>query len=133
MSIQEKTKVLLKKLPSDISPQNALSAFENIMKYKAEIAKSETEIKKLDVTQNVMLTEIDKKYELYHKIFNSIFSERRETIDKYFEIIDLGIKQNNNELINAGLTNLCNVVSSSPFSNLSELGKLIESGKTIEL
>jgi hypothetical protein len=133
MSIQEKTKGLLKKLPSDISPQNALSAFENIMKYKAEIAKSESEIKKLDVTQNVMLTEIDKKYELYHKIFNSIFSERRETIDKYFEIIDLGIKQNNNELINAGLTNLCNVVSSSPFSNLSELGKLIESGKTIEL
>ena len=133
MSIQDKAKMLLKKLPSDISPQNALSAIENIMKYQSEIAKSETDIKRLDVTQKVMLTDIEKKYELYHKIFNSIFSERRETIDKYFEIIDLGIKQDNNELINAGLTNLCNVVSSSPFSNLSELGKLLESGKSIEL
>ena len=131
MSNQIKT--LLQKLPSNIDPQSAISAFENIAKYKAEIKKSEAEIKRLDVVENVMLTEIEKKYDLYHKIFNSIFTERRDAIDKFFEIVDLGIKEKNHELINSGLVGLSQVVSSSPFANLTELGNMLNNGNQIEL
>jgi mevalonate kinase len=124
---------LLQKLPSNIDPQSALSAIENISRYKAEIKKSEAEIKRLDVVENVLLTDIEKKYDLYHKIFHSLFSERREAIDKFFEIVDLGIKEKNNDLINSGLAGLSQVVSSSPFSNIAELGNMLNNGTQIEL
>ena len=131
--MNDKIKTLMQKLPSNIDPQSALSAIENIGRYKAEIKKSEAEIKRLDVMQNVMLTDIEKKYDLYHKVFASIFSERREAIDKFFEIVDLGIKEKNNDLINSGLSGLSQVVSSSPFSNISELGNILNNGGKIDL
>lgn len=59
--------------------------------------------------------------------------ERRQAIDKFFEIIDKGIEENDRELIAFGLSSLSNVVASSLFSNIGELTKLIESGETIDL
>lgn len=121
------------KLPNNVNPADALAAIKQIMELKAVIAKSDKEIKELEVIEKISLHEIDRKYDFYHEIFSKIFSERKEAIDKFFHVIDEGIKKSDKDLIASGLNNLANVVSSSPFSNLSELNSLIQSGKTIDL
>ena len=80
-----------------------------------------------------MLTEIAKRYELYHRVFDKIFEERSGAIDRHFDIIDRGIASGDKELIVHGLEGLSRIVSASPFANIQELSKLLESGRTIEL
>ena len=123
---------LVKKIP-DLPAADITSAFRMFMEYQKESEITKREIKRLDIAKEVLLTEIEKKYDFYHRIFATVFSERKQAIDKFFEIIDKGIKENDRELISVGLSNLSNVVASSPFSNIGELTKLIESGKTIDL
>lgn len=123
---------IAKKLP-DVPAPDITSALKMFMDYKKEAEITKREIKRLDNAKEVLLTEIENKYDLYHRIFAEIFLERRRAIDKFFEIIDKGIKENDRELISVGLSNLSNVVASSPFSNIGELTKLIESGATIDL
>jgi hypothetical protein len=113
---------------SDVT--KALTLF---LEYKKENETTKREIARYDAMKEIMITEITRKYDFYEKLFASIFMERKSAIDKYFEIIDKGIKENNNELVLAGLSNLSNVVASSPFANISELKNLIETNKMIEM
>lgn len=121
-----------KKIP-DVPAPDITSAFKMFMDYKKEAEITKREIKRLDNAKEVLLAEIEKKYDLYYRIFATVFLERRQVIDKCFEIIDKGIKENDREYISVGLSNLSNLVASSPFSNIGELTKLIESGAQIDL
>ncbi|UTC82763.1 hypothetical protein [Treponema denticola] len=123
---------IVKKIP-DVPAPDITSAFKMFMDYKKEAEITKREIKRLDNAKEVLLAEIEKKYDLYYRIFATVFSERRQVIDKCFEIIDKGIKENDREYISVGLSNLSNLVASSPFSNIGELTKLIESGAQIDL
>ena len=54
-------------------------------------------------------------------------------IQKYFEIIDKGLAENNRELISIGLSHLSQVVTTSPFSDINSLSKKLESNEIIEI
>ena len=82
--------------------------------------------------KDVVLAEITNRYQLYRTVFDRIFDERKEAIDRHFDIIDRGIAGGDKQLILAGLEGLSRIVSSSPFANIQELSKLLESGKKIE-
>lgn len=129
-------KKLTKALPKGLSFDQAsslLSSLSEIQKHRADIKKSEFDIKKLEVQERLIIGEMEQKYELYNKVFTTIFKERSESINKTFDIIDRGIKENDKDLISMGLNGLSTIVSSSPFSNLNELSNLLESGGKIEL
>ena len=81
----------------------------------------------------MVLTEITKRYELYQSVFDHIFDERKQAIDRHFDIIDRGIAANDKDLIIQGLKGLSTIVSSSPFANLQELSELLESGRKVEI
>lgn len=132
-AVKEKLSKSLPKGVSLVEAANVLSSLAEIKKHQAEIKKTEAEIKKLEVKENLLVTEMEKKYELYHKVFNTIFSERSASINKSFDIIDKGLKEGDKDLIFMGLNALSTVVASSPFANLSELSNLLESGNSIEL
>lgn len=123
---------IAKKLPG-LPATDVTSVFSMFMDYKKEAEITKREIKRLDNAKEILLAEIEKKYDFYYKIFATVFSERRQAIDKSFEIIDKGIEANDHELISRGLSSLSNVVASSPFSNIGEVTKLIESGQKINL
>ena len=92
-----------------------------------KIAKKVPCVSELDITStSQMFVDYKKEAEITKR-------ERRQAIDKFFEIIDKGIEENDRELIAFGLSSLSNVVASIPFSNIGELTKLIESGETIDL
>jgi hypothetical protein len=82
--------------------------------------------------RDVLLTEIRRKYDLYEKVFEHIFAERKMAIHKSFEIIDRGLESNDRELISSGL-HISKIVSSSPFSDLQALSNSLENNKFIEI
>lgn len=131
-----KNEVALKKLNevSKIIPQADALAFMNQLQ-DAYITHRQTEvqIKTIEAQRDVLITEIQNRYDLYHKVFDNIFDERKMAINKSFEIIDEGLKNNDRELVNIGMQGLSKVVSSSPFANVEQLTNLIESGKKIQI
>jgi hypothetical protein len=123
----------LPKLPDNMPIPDVTKALSLFLEYKKENEMTKREIARYDAIKEVMITEITRKYDFYEKLFTAIFDERKTTINKFFEVIDKGIKEDNNELVLAGLSNLSNVVASSPFANIGELRKMIESNKMIEM
>ena len=124
---------VINKIPNNIPVPDVTKAFDLLMEYKKENEQTKREIARYDAMKEVMITEITRKYGFYEKLFKAVFSERKTAIDKYFSVIDKGIQENNNELVLAGLSNLSNVVASSPFANIGELKALIENNKMIEM
>jgi len=94
---------------------------------------TEVQLKTVEAQREVLITEIQQRYDLYHKVFDNIFDERKMAINKSFEIIDEGLKNNDRELVNIGMQGLSKVVSSSPFANVEQLTNLIESGHKIQI
>ncbi|MED3835919.1 hypothetical protein [Peribacillus frigoritolerans] len=126
----------LKKLEqvSDIIPTtDVLNFFNKLTDAYTEAKVTKREIAKIQAQKEVLLTEIEKRYELYHKVFDHIFDEREVAIAKSFEIIDKGLNEGDKDLISYGMQGLCKVVSSSPFANIEQLSKMIEGNKIIEI
>ena len=109
------------------------SFFKTLMEVYKEGKKTDLEIEQLRMKKEILLAEMEKKHDLYNKIFTEIFVERRMAIQKYFEIIDRGLAENNRELISIGLSHLSQVVTTSPFSDINSLSKKLESNEIIEI
>ena len=134
---------MLKKLISFAKQNKALdivtnttdptSFFKNLIEVYKEGKKTDFEIEQLRLKKELLLTEMEKRHELYNKIFTEIFVERRMAIQKYFEIIDKGLAENNRELISIGLSHLSQVVTTSPFSDINALSKKLENNEIIEI
>ena len=56
---------------------------------------------------------------------NAIFNERSRIIDKHFEIIDKGIRENNDELILRGLRGASEFVSTNPLDNFDAFKNIL--------
>ena len=134
---------MLKKLISFAKQNKALdivtnttdptSFFKNLIEVYKEGKKTDLEIEQLHLKKELLLMEMEKRHELYNKIFTEIFVERRRAIQKYFEIIDRGLAENNRELISMGLSHLSQVVTTSPFSDINALSKKLENNEIIEI
>ena len=101
--------------------------FELLLESRKESEITKREIKKYNSAKDVMIQEITGKYKFYEFFFSKVFAERGEAIKKDFEIIDQGMKENDHELISAGVSGLSQVVASSPFKDMEKLKRLLES------
>ncbi|KYM38812.1 hypothetical protein [Fusobacterium necrophorum] len=134
---------MLKKLISFVNGNKALdivtnstgstSFFKTLIEVYKEGKKTDLEIEQLRLKKEVLLKEMEQRHDLYNKIFTEIFVERRMAIQKYFEIIDRGLAENNRELINMGLFHLSQIVTTSPFFDINSLSKKLESNEIIEI
>jgi hypothetical protein len=100
--------------------------FNLLLECRKESEITKREIKKYESMKDMMIQEITGKYQFYEFLFSKIFAERQEVIKKDFEIIDRGMKENNRELVSAGVSGLSHVVASSPFADMEKLKKVIE-------
>jgi hypothetical protein len=112
---------------------DVLTFFNNLLEAHREEQTTQREIARIAAVKDVVLAEITNRYQLYRTVFDRIFDERKEAIDRHFDIIDRGIATSDKQLVLAGLDGLSRIVSSSPFANIQELSKLLESGKRIEI
>ena len=116
-----------------IPTTDVLDFFNKLTEAYKEYELSKRETACIEAKKEIVLTQIQKKYELYYFAFNTIFEERRDSIHKMFEMIDRGMRENDKELISMGLQNLSKIVSSSPFASLNQLSSILEEGKIIEV
>ena len=124
MSSKEITEILKNAAP--IPAEEIPRLFEMLLEVKKESELTKRELKKYDSMKEVMIQEITGKYNFYEFFFSKIFAERTEAIKKDFEIIDQGMKQNNRDLIFAGVSGLSQVVASSPFTDMEKLKRLLQ-------
>jgi hypothetical protein len=124
MPDKEITEIL--KAAAPIPAEEIPRLFEMLLECTRESELTKREEKRYDSMKEVMIREITGKYAFYEFFFSRLFSERQEVIKKDFEIIDRGMKQNNRELINAGVSGLSQLVASSPFADLEKLRNMLE-------
>jgi hypothetical protein len=125
---KEIVKVL--KTAAPIPAEEIPRLFDLLLECRKESETTKRDIKKYDSMKEVMLAEITGKYKFYEFFFSKIFSERQEAIKKDFEIIDRGMKENDRDLIQTGVSGLSQVVAASPFGDLEKLRRLIENVET---
>jgi hypothetical protein len=106
---------------SDIPPEEAAKVLALFLEYRREAAITKREIKRYDAIKEVMIQEISQKYDFYQDLFTKIFAERKEVIDKNFEIIDRGLKAGDHNLVSAALSSLSNVAASGPITRPADL------------
>jgi hypothetical protein len=56
-----------------------------------------------------------------------IFSGRDKSVDKFIEMIDHGVNENNNEMILKAMESLTTIVASNPWPDFDSFHKFIES------
>jgi len=122
MPDKEIAELLKNPIPAEEIPR----LFELLQKCKKESEITQREVKKYEAMKEVMLKEITGKYAFYELLFSKIFAERAEAIKKDFEVIDLGIKQNNRDLIATGVSSLSQIVASSPITDMDKLRRMLE-------
>ncbi|OXA77864.1 hypothetical protein SAMN05444397_11444 [Flavobacterium aquidurense] len=76
------------------------------------------------------LTTILSEFKLKQSIINNVFAERSQIIDKHFEIIDKGLKENNEKLILEGLKGVSDFVSKNPLENFDLFKKVLTDKNT---
>lgn len=119
---------------SEIMPAaDAAKFFQDLMYVYNENKKIDLGIEEIKVKKEVLLKEMELKYQLYNKIFYEIFSERRISINKSFEIIDKGIAEQDREIISLGLSTLSKIVTTSPFLDFQSLSNALENKEKIEI
>jgi hypothetical protein len=107
-------------LPLDISKADALEIISKFLDFAIIAKQSEVEITRINAMENMMITNITLKYDLYRRFFAAKFAERGKAIDKQFEVIDRGIQNNDKELIINGLKYLSETVKSSPLADFEK-------------
>lgn len=122
------------KLVQDIIPAaDAMRFFNQLLEVRREQAATARDIAKIDAAREIALTEIRNKYELLHMVFDRVFDERADAISKHFQIIDKGLAANDRDLVLGGLKGLSDIVASSPFGSVEQLGRMLESNQRIEI
>jgi hypothetical protein len=105
-----------------------MSQASNMLKQATEFLQSARDIRKIDVMEKTIITEITKKYDTYRNVFGTLFAQRDRAIDKYFEVIDKGMRENDNQLIIAGLQKLSDTVKASPFADFKSFKESFNNG-----
>ena len=113
-----------------INPTQIICEITNVFR---ESLKTAEEIAEINAKKEVLIEDIKQRYATYNNAFAYIFSEREKVIAKHFEVIDKGIKENNDALIISGLNELSKFAMSSPFMQLGDFKKQLESGEPFEL
>jgi hypothetical protein len=112
---------------------DVLSFFNNLVEAFREDRQTQREIADIDARRQVLIAEISRRYDFYQGVFDKVFAERKDAVDRQFDLVERDIQANNRELIVHGLQGISAIVSSSPFANVQELAKLMESGRQIEI
>jgi NADPH-dependent curcumin reductase CurA len=101
--------------------------------FLSEHNRSKEEIARIKAQLEVIKSEIDHRYDLYNNSLTEMFGERRSNIDRIFDVIEKGMEKNDTEIVLGGLRAVSDLVSTSPFKDMESLGRLINSGKSIDL
>lgn len=115
-------------------PAKDFTAFISaLLDARQELARSEVDLEKVRVARDVAITQMRLKHELYRQVFERILDERRDAIEKHFQVIERGLQMEDRELVLGGLAGLGRIVAASPFADLKGLSEALERDQRIEI
>jgi len=127
------TDSLESQLPETVSIAEAREVFSQAMGFFRECEVTKRETARYDAMVNILTMEINRKYDMWERVFTEVFKERRAGILKTFEVIDKGIETNDRPLINMGLMGLSAIVASSPFADIDKVVSAISAGHQVAI
>lgn len=105
----------------DISPLSLIKDFiEADENYKRTVEIETTKREAIQAWREVQVKELSDKRDLLEKSLSQRFSERRDTIEKMFTLLDRGIDKNDDRLIKELLNVIVSVVRQSPLANVDK-------------
>ncbi|MCL1991457.1 MAG: hypothetical protein FWG66_00725 [Spirochaetes bacterium] len=120
-------------LPDTVSVSEATEVFSQVMGFFRECENTKRETARYDAMAKVLTMEINRKYDLWEKVFTHVFSERHASILKTFEVINKGMQTNDKDMINMGLMGLSTIVASSPFADFDKVINAVSNGQKISI
>ena len=115
-------------IPKGITAAQAVEIFTSLVDLAKEQTRANVEIRRIDAMENVMITKIITDYDRFNKLLFATFAERSKTIEKHFEVIDKGIKDNDRDMILGGLKCLGDFVKDSPYGNFDRFSVQFDAG-----
>lgn len=122
----EDTNVLLQNIKEIAlrSNQNITSVNDSVL----QLGNIHLESKRLD-NENLMLKNelatIVSDFKLKQGFLEMVFSERSKIIDKHFEVIDKGMREDNDELVLRGLRGASEFIMKNPLEDFENFKKMI--------
>jgi biopolymer transport protein ExbB/TolQ len=108
-----------------------LGEVTKITGHVASIAESSAKIRQSDNNVLVMSQQIAAKKEMFHEFLEKTFDRRDKSIDKFIELIDKGVNENDTETLLKAMDALATIVAQSPWPNFEALNKMIDAGDEI--
>ena len=109
------------------SPTAALEAFNLLVKeysnYKQVVETEKTKRQAIKAWSKSQAQQTKAKKEILKTYLEASFSERQYVIDEMFKRLDIGLETGNDQLVITAMTNISNIVQTSP---LQEAEKLIQ-------
>ncbi|GMO34239.1 MAG: hypothetical protein Ta2B_14750 [Termitinemataceae bacterium] len=115
-------------VPANVSREDAISVFSKLADFAIESQRNKTERRRIDAMERMMIEQITTDYKKFHATLTATFAERSKVIEKQFEVIDKGMRENNDILILGGLKCLSDVVKNSPFANFATFREAFDQG-----
>lgn len=83
----------------------------------------ERDITAINAKTNIELTKIAAKYEMCQTALMGIFGERKEALQKHYQILDSALKENDREMVIVALKGVSDIVTTRP---LEDFNKFLE-------
>lgn len=113
---------------------NKIENTQNLVSKVGEIYNESKRIDNENLQLKKELVEIVGNFKQNQSIIQNIFSERGRIIDKHFELIDKGMRENDDKMILEGLRAASQFVITNPLENFDDFKKaLMDKNKPLEL
>jgi hypothetical protein len=115
---------------SKFDPLQVIEVFRTLVDAKKELENTkEQEATKryaIDTDLKKFLIRHEDKKQFLKEYFHNQFSDRREAMQKTFEVLDSGLDEHNDANVSKALDALVGIVRANPLKGLDEIGKAFE-------
>lgn len=97
-------------------------AIEGLDLYRQSL-EIQRDITKIRACSLVEIKRITEKYNIGHHLIEKVYDERKEALNKHYDLLDKAMATNNKEVLIMTLQNISGIVTSKPFDSFNEILK----------
>lgn len=101
-----------------------VSGARDIAGFYAQCTAMKERTKQIEMMTNLELAKITAQYKQTETFLNEVFGERKNALQKNYDLIDKAIESNDREMIIEALRNVSGIVTSSPLKDLEKFAQL---------
>lgn len=123
--VKQVVEILKKTNPKAIPPAMAKDSFDMLVQayreYKEIVEVETTKRQAISAWRDTKLAALENQREILKDYLARTFEERHYVINEMFERLDLGIENNNMELVNIAMNSIVDIVKTSPIKEAEKI------------